>query len=62
VSAGSKSRFQLEGLVRVSERPAMVLPSPLNVPVKRCEKVERREVGRLSHQRPAALAEVIAFG
>jgi hypothetical protein len=49
--------LQLEGSVRVSQRPAMVLPSSLDVPVKRCEKVKRREVGRLSHQRPDALAQ-----
>jgi hypothetical protein len=29
--------LQLEGSVRVSQRPAMVLPSSLDVPVKRCE-------------------------
>jgi hypothetical protein len=29
--------LQLEWSVRVSQRPAMVLPSSLDVPVKRCE-------------------------
>jgi hypothetical protein len=34
----SKSYSQLEPSLEVSQRPSMVLPSVLNVPVKRCEK------------------------